>query len=101
MPFPGTGNHVFFRFWIGDRVNIEAIGFDGTVVALAVNSTEGNVVLIDNGLVCRWYPEVMGTKIDGPVVCPKTEIQVDVGEVTERTSTQGDDDHGADDIETR
>jgi hypothetical protein len=47
---------VTFKFWPGDKVNVEGL-FEGVVTACAINSTGGKVTLVDNGRMSRWYAE--------------------------------------------
>lgn len=57
-PPPYSDHQANFMFWPGDRVIVPSF-VEGVVTAVAVNSTGGHVVLIDNGLTSRWYAESM------------------------------------------
>ena len=58
FPPPLPEYTVTFKHWPGDRVNIEGL-FEGVVTACAINSTFGNVLLVDNGQRARWYSEAI------------------------------------------
>lgn len=104
MPFPGSGNTVTFRFQVGDPVAVHAIGYKGIITAIAVNNTHRKVVLIDNGMMSRWYSEDI-CAFDSPHVPPIPPPPIPQHDKPGRMSDQrkdkalrpGVDDHGADD----
>ena len=58
-PPPPIENIVVFEHYIGDYVQVRNIGFVGNITALGVNQTGGNICLLDNGSVEKWYSESM------------------------------------------
>jgi len=56
-PPPPEEHMVTFKFWIGEQVQVRNIDFIGTIVAMAVNQTEGKICLVDNGSREKWYAE--------------------------------------------
>lgn len=58
FPPPFERHEVTFKYWPGDKVNIEGL-FEGVVTAVAINSTGGKVILVDNGQRARWYAETI------------------------------------------